>query len=171
MSSCCCPEKSAETLGVARCPESGSLGKAVDRRTLKALLTETALQRLAAGEYRFCPGSGCDVVYFSLDGPHFTTADVRVAVWQKLPFGARQVCYCFGESESSIRVEIEATGASSAVARIREHIAADRCACDVRNPRGACCLGDLIAAVDRVTTAVTNGATAARRQLPEHVDG
>jgi hypothetical protein len=171
MSSCCCPEKSSETLAAARCPESGSLGKAVDRRTVKALLTEAALQRLPAGEYRFCPDAACDVVYFSLGGPHFTTADVRVAVWQKLPFGARQLCYCFGESEALIRADIEATGASSAVARIREHVAADRCACDVRNPRGACCLGDVIAAVDRATRAVASGAIAERRQLPEHVDG
>ena len=170
MSSCCCPEKSPETLAAAHCPESGSLGKAVDRRTVKALLTEAALQRLAHGEYRFCPDAACDVVYFSLRGPHFTTADVRVAVWQKLPFGARQLCYCFGESEASIRADIDATGASSAVARIRELIAADRCACDVRNPRGACCLGDVIAAVDRVTTAVASGALAERRQRPEHVD-
>jgi hypothetical protein len=138
---------------------------------VKALLTEAALQRLAAGEYRFCPDATCDVVYFSLSGPHFTTADVRVPVWQKLPFGARQLCYCFGESEASIRADIEATGASLAVARIREHIAADRCACDVRNPRGACCLGDVIAAVDRVTTALPNGAIAERRQRQEHVDG
>jgi hypothetical protein len=36
------------------------------------------------------------------------------------------------------------------VARIREHIAAQRCACDVRNPRGACCLGDVMAAAKRI---------------------
>jgi hypothetical protein len=171
MSNCCCPEKSPEIPAAARCPESGSLGKAIERRTVKALLTETALQRLAASEYRFCPDSACDVVYFSLDGSHFTTSDVKVAVWQKLPVGARQVCYCFGESEASIRVEIEATGASSAVARIRDHIAADRCACDVRNPRGACCLADAIAAVDRVTRAVTNGGGPDGPQQPEHIDG
>ena len=34
--------------------------------------------------------------------------------------------------------------------RIREHIAAQRCACDIRNPRGACCLGDVMAAVKRL---------------------
>ena len=170
MSSCCCPENSAETSGPGHCPESRSLGRAVDRRTVKALVRESALQRLAPGEYRFCPDAGCDVVYFSLSGPRFTTADVSVAVWQKLPFGARQVCYCFGESEASIRAEIEATGASAAVARIREHIAADRCACDVRNPRGACCLGDVIAAIERVTTAVTHGGAADSPQPPERLD-
>jgi len=131
---------------------------AVDHLTVKALMTERALQRFAPADYRFCQDAGCDVVYFTADGACFMTADVRVPVWQKRPFGERQVCYCFGESESSIRAEIEATGRSSAVERIREHIAAGRCACEVRNPRGACCLGDVTAAVTRVAAAVAEEA-------------
>jgi hypothetical protein len=153
MSSCCCPEPHPKSDAAVRCPASGSAGKAVDRVTVKALLTEAALQRMPQGDLRFCPDADCDVVYFDADGVRFSTTDVRVAVWQKQPFGARQVCYCFGESEASIRTEIELNGASAAVARIREHIAADRCACEVRNPRGACCLGDVIAATERVQAA------------------
>ena len=122
--------------------------------TVKALLTETALRRLSCGEYRFCADAGCDVVYFGANGQPFTTADVRAPVWQKLAFGDRPICYCFGESEGSIREEREAGGASTAVDRVRAHIGAGRCACEVRNPRGACCLGDLIAAVRRVEESV-----------------
>jgi hypothetical protein len=84
----------------------------------------------------------------------FGSQDVRVPVWQKLPFGARPICYCFGETEASIRAEFETRGRSQVVERIRTHIAAGRCACEVRNPRGACCLGDVIAAVKRVERAV-----------------
>jgi len=153
MSSCCCPEKPVEP-SAARCPQSGSIGKAVDRQTIKALLIELALRRLAAGEYRFCPDPDCDVVYFDGNGSLFATQDLRVPVWQKLAFGTRPVCYCFGESEASIRAEIEASGQSDAVERIREHIAAGRCACEVRNPRGACCLGEVTAAVNRVESAL-----------------
>jgi hypothetical protein len=122
----------------------------VDRVTVKALLTEAALQRMPPGDLRFCPDAECDVVYFNADGVRFATSDVRVLVWQKLPCGIRQVCYCFGDSEASIRAELELYGTSSAVARIRDHIAAGRCACDVRNPRGSCCLGDVIAATERL---------------------
>ena len=60
------------------------------------------------------------------------------------------MCYCFGESEASIAAEIDLTGRSLAVQRIRDHITAGRCACEVRNPRGTCCLGDVIAAAKRV---------------------
>jgi hypothetical protein len=46
--------------------------------------------------------------------------------------------------------EFAEKGRCDASARIREHIAAGRCACEVRNPRGACCLGDIIKAVTRI---------------------
>jgi hypothetical protein len=152
MSSCRGAEKSSEPLA-SRCPSSGSTGVAVDRQTVKALLTEMALRRLEAAAYRFCPDPDCDVVYFDGDGSCFRSADVRVPVWQKEPFGARIICYCFAESEASIRTELDAHRISSVVERVRTHIEAGRCACDVRNPRGACCLGDLIAAVKRVEAA------------------
>ena len=153
MSSDCCPERAIESDGHG-CPQSGSPGSAVDRQTVKALLTEHALSRLTPGEYRFCPDPSCDVVYFDGDGMTFSIEDLRVPVWQKLPFGTRLICYCFGETEASIRAELEARGGSQAVERIRSHIAMGRCACEVRNPRGACCLSDVIAAVQRVERAV-----------------
>jgi hypothetical protein len=153
MSNCCCPGKIDE-VSVSRCPVSDSPGVAVDRLTVKSLLTEDALRQLRSGEYRFCSDAGCQVVYFGAEGGHFTTADVRVPVWQKLPYGGRPICYCFGESEASIQSEIESTGKSTAIERVRDHISAERCACEVRNPRGACCLGDVIAAVKRVAAFV-----------------
>jgi len=114
---------------------------------VKALLTEQALARFEPADYRFCADPRCDVVYFANHESRFSTADVRVPVWQKLPPGIRLVCYCFGESEASISAEVQLTGRSLAVQRIREHITAGRCACEVRNPRGACCLADVMAAV------------------------
>lgn len=170
MSSCCCPEKPADAMGVKCCPLSGSAGRAVELQTVKALLTEQALVRLSAGEYRFCPDADCEVVYFGADAATFTTADVRVSVWQKNPFGARQICYCFGESEGSIRAEIDAEGRSSAVRRIRDHVAAGRCACEIRNPRGSCCLGDVIAAIERVTAFSAAAASPQPAFLDEVVD-
>jgi hypothetical protein len=151
MSSCCGPEKPADAMSAERCPVSGSAGRAVGRKTIEALLTERALMRLTPGDCRFCPDADCEVVYFGSGDMRFTTEDIRVGVWQKQPVGDRQVCYCFGESEGSIRAEIEAEGCSSAVARIREHIVAGRCACEIRNPRGSCCLGDVMAAIERAT--------------------
>ena len=136
------------------CPASGTRGKPVELLTVKTLLTESALARVTASErHAFCPESACDVVYFTGRGDTYTKADVRVRVSQKEPAGGRMLCYCFGEDETGIRHEIEATGTSHAVERIRAHIAAGRCACEVRNPRGACCLGEVATAVKRLTAA------------------
>ena len=120
---------------------------------MKALLTESALARYEHGAYHFCAAPACPVVYFSETGPSFTTQDLRERVWQKEPPGGRTLCYCFGENETDIAAEIGRTGQSAAVQRVRTHIAAKRCACEVRNPRGACCLGDVQAAVDRLNSA------------------
>lgn len=132
------------------CPVSGTKGKPVELQTVKALLTEEALRRVTTSSYRFCPEPTCQVVYFDEAGHTYSRADIRVPVWQKEPFGARMICYCFGENEADIRAEMDATGNSEAAERVRAHIEAGRCACEVRNPRGVCCLGDVAEAVKRV---------------------
>lgn len=153
MSDCCCEGLPVEP-GACTCLRCREHGSAVQLQTVKALLTETALRRVQVTHYRFCGNPACEVVYFGDAGDHFGRRDLRVPVWQKEPVGARLLCYCFGETESSIRIELAEHGQTDVVERIREHIAAQRCACDIRNPRGACCLGDVIAAVKRIETAV-----------------
>lgn len=149
MAECCRPERRGDPAERQGCPRSGTQGHAVDLNTVKALLTSTALARITGSAHRFCPDPACEVVYFS-PGDTYTVRDLRIPVWQKEPAGARMVCYCFGENEADIRGEIEEHGGSHAVARVRAHIRAGRCACELRNPRGVCCLGDVIAAVTRL---------------------
>ena len=151
---CCCPPA---TPGADRsCCVCGGHTVAVELQTVKGVLTHAALSRLNPGHHRFCAEPTCAVVYVDEHGQTYGTDDLRVAVWQKEPFGSREICYCFGESEATVRAELEREGRTAAVERVRGHIAAKRCACDIRNPRGSCCLGDLIAAVKRVTAAVEN---------------
>jgi hypothetical protein len=121
--------------------------------TVKALLAESALARLNSTTFYFCADANCPIAYFAADGQRFEMSDLRARVWQKEPAGDRTICYCFGENERDIRAEIARDKASAAVKRVREHIAAHRCACEVRNPRGVCCLGDVTAAVERLTAA------------------
>src|SRR5439155_7474024 len=128
----------------------GERGAPVQLQTVKALLTEAALRRLQLTPYRFCGNRTCDVVYFGDAGERFGSHGLRLPVWQKEPVGARLLCYCFGETEAVIRAELVEYGQTAVVDRIREHIAAQRCACDIRNPSGACCLGDVMAAVTHI---------------------
>ena len=149
MSDCCCSPKDATDSKPILCRACQNNGQLVEELTIKALVTELALRRFEPGVYRFCPDPSCDVVYFSEAGSTFTKQDVRVPVWQKEQPGQRTVCYCFDENEAAIAAELRDTGRSGSVERVRGHIAAHRCACEVRNPRGVCCLGDVIAAVQR----------------------
>jgi hypothetical protein len=116
------------------------------------MLRPEALRRLAAPEHRFCPTPGCPVVYFGTE-ESFHRDDVVVPVFQKEPAGARTVCYCFAITETDIRREVEKTGHSTAATEIAGHVKADRCACELRNPQGSCCLGN-IAKVTAETMAV-----------------
>jgi hypothetical protein len=150
MADCCCPPRPDDPGEQQECPRSGTQGHAVDLNTVKAVLGFTALARITGSPHRFCPDPDCEIVYFSR-GDTYTVQDLRVPVWQKEPAGSRMVCYCFGENETDIGREIELHGASRAVERVRAHITAGRCACELRNPRGVCCLGDVIAAVRRMT--------------------
>ena len=148
MNDCC--DASPAKPGARACGTCTERGLPVQLQTVKALLTEVALRRVRLTHYRFCANAACETVYFGDAGDQFRTEDIRVPVWQKQPGDRRLLCYCFGETESSIRTELLEHGRTEVVARIREHVAAQRCACDIRNPRGACCLGDAIAAVKRI---------------------
>jgi hypothetical protein len=145
----CCDSPVAEP-SVPACATCAERGSPVQLQTVKALLTEAALRRLQLTHYRFCANAACETVYFGDAGDQFGTGDIRVPVWQKQSGHGRLLCYCFGETESGIQGEFIEHGRTEVVARIRAHIAAQRCACDIRNPQGACCLGDVIAAVKRI---------------------
>ena len=150
MADCCDSRTGSATAARGTCRDCGSKGSAVDLLTAKALLMEVALRRLTSAPLYFCQEPTCSVVYFTTDGQVYSGADLRVPVWQKEPAGNRRICYCFDENEESMRRELVETGRCAAVQRVRAHITADRCACELRNPRGTCCLGDLMKAVARV---------------------
>lgn len=154
MSDCC--EASVGGPRHSPCPVTGTSGIRVRLQTVAAILSDSSLRRLRPATYYFCPEPTCPVVYFSEQGELYSKDDVRTRVWQKEPVGDRLLCYCFGENERTIASEIRATGTSGALDRVAEHVRLGRCACDIRNPRGVCCLGDLKAAIRRLRPHVSD---------------
>ncbi len=156
MSACCEPvddgcaattESSARPQATRLCPGCGTLGKPVELITLKSLLRPPALERLDPGvAYFFCENSPCEVVYFA-SGLVFSVDDVKVPVFQKDPGLDVPVCYCFGWTRRLLADELAATGQSTAAAHISGHVRAGRCGCEVNNPQGSCCLGNVRATV------------------------
>jgi hypothetical protein len=62
------------------------------------------------------------------------------------------LCYCFGFDEANARDEIAHTGQTSTPQRIAALIKQGMCACPERNPSGACCLGEVNKAIERLLT-------------------
>lgn len=107
----------------------------------KSLLQPIALEQLdPQPPYFFCAHAECSIVYFSEAGQEFTTADVKVSVFQKDQKDTVPVCYCFGWSRQRINEEIQQRGESSAIVAIMDDIKTKRCGCEVNNPQRFCCL-------------------------------
>jgi hypothetical protein len=107
-----------------------------------------SLRRVAGDEYFFCRTEKCPVVYFSSGGSSvFLEEEVREIVYQKHPHDPEApICYCFQHKVKDFTLA-PAEEAEGAVADIRAGISADQCACDIRNPQGSCCLGNVTLAV------------------------
>ncbi len=132
------------------CPACSQSGKTIDTLTLKAMLARS-LTELREVEYLFCRTSECSVVYYSADGDQqFFERDLRESVHNKHPDDDNVfVCYCFRHTPKSIKEELARTGDSTVVASITSAIQAGQCACDIRNPQGDCCLGNVRVVVER----------------------
>lgn len=141
----CCAVKDQDAPTALECPVSGTRGKRVPAETLKSLLVRLPFE-MPATAYYFCAAPDCDVVYFPFDraAPVFHTGDVRVAVGAKQPEEDEALlCYCFGITRGQIRRDVAENAAADIPSRIRAEVAAGRCACELRNPSGRCCLGDI----------------------------
>jgi hypothetical protein len=124
---------------------------------LKALLTPDGLRRGVPSNPRYCTSAECEIVYFD-NGPSivFRKADLVVPVHAKEPGNEGvPVCYCFAYTPQTIREEIERRGASTATATITAEVKAGRCACEVKNPKGSCCLGDVARVERRIASSLT----------------
>lgn len=150
---CCTTAKPSDTNTsiVMACPISGQKGKEIKLITLKSLLIPAHLAELDPTQtYYFCKDADCDVVYFS-QTQAFTKQHLKVKVHQKEIAKDVPVCYCFDWTPQSIAAAADASTISSS---INEHIKAGRCGCEVNNPQGSCCLGNVNAEIKRLTIKV-----------------
>ena len=145
MPASCCSVTVSVSKTQAVCPTNQKVGNKIDTITLKALLA-LPLTQVVDNEYRFCPDPTCSTVYYRQDGQQiFTEADLREKVYQKHPHDDENlICYCFQITVGEMRAERTQPGATRVVEKIKAGIQAGQCACDIRNPQGDCCLGNVI---------------------------
>ena len=125
------------------CQTCQQAGKPVQGQTVKSLLA-VSLRAVREVEYRFCPTPSCPVVYFDPKAEQvFTSEQVRERVYQKEPgVDDVKICYCFGYSVGDLR-RATPPQQQAIVADIEAGIQGGQCACDLRNPQGSCCLGNV----------------------------
>ncbi len=149
MSDCCSTTKdgscSLPTSNPGVCPSCGKKGKPVAVLTVKSLVRDHTDVRTSLS-YSFCRTVDCDVVYFSDQGV-FTKSDVKVRVGIKETANPIPLCYCFDYSRENIRRDIESSGSTTVLEDIKAEVQGGFCACEVKNPSGACCLGDVTRAI------------------------
>jgi hypothetical protein len=133
----------------ANCPICGQPGKSVETKTLKQMIQSWHLELVNKPGFLFCRSADCDIVYFHPEGACFRKSDVRVRVGLKETEDPSLICYCFGFTEAMAVEEIRATGQCTIPQRITAEVKAENCACEIRNPQGSCCLGNVQAAVKR----------------------
>ena len=144
--------KTLGLLGPRSCPGCRGASRRVTRRTILQMLRPPLLDRAGEGNWRFCAGADCRVVYFAEDADVvFTTDDLRVRVGSKEHEDPIPLCYCFGFDEADVREEITRAGVSAVPQKISALVKQGLCACEARNPSGACCLGEVIKTVTRLT--------------------
>lgn len=133
------------------CPSCEQSGTSIGLITVKSMLQPNALAELdPKQEFRFCASPSCEIVYFGNKGQHFRLTNLRRAVFQKSQDEQVEVCYCFGWNRIRMKTELEEDGQSTAVSSISAHIKAGRCACEINNPQGSCCLGNVAKVVKEV---------------------
>jgi len=143
---CCTPQPK----GKEACPHCQEKAKGVLGKTLAHLLTDTAKEKLESLDgFYYCKTPQCEVVYFRGDTV-LTQADMTVSVGLKESAVPAMVCYCFGWTKEKIKAELTAKGETTALADIKAKMEDPGCSCEILNPSGGCCLGDVGKAIKEI---------------------
>lgn len=157
MSSCCsgesCDGPRAAAAEETACPRCGAVGRVVEDETIRSILKPGHAERLLSVERRFCRTPSCAVLYYGSDGRVAEKGAASVRVGLKETEDPIPLCYCFGFTRAHVRREVAETGDSAIPDRIDAEIRAGRCACERKNPSGACCLGEVRKAVQEAKAA------------------
>ena len=132
------------TFSTKICSHCKGASKPVERQTVKALVSISLRGVYEENNYYFCSDASCPVVYFSDNGIRtFTVDQIRERIYQKEPDSDDVLlCYCFQYTVGSVK-NASKECQQEIIEDINTGIKAGQCACDLRNPQGSCCLGNI----------------------------
>jgi len=143
---CCTPQPKAKV----ECPNCNEKAKGVLSKTLNALLTDELKKEFTCLDgFYYCKSPSCEVIYFR-DERILRQDDIKVIVGLKEGATPATVCYCFKWTKEKIKKELIQSKISTSVEDIKTKMDTIGCACEVLNPSGGCCLGDVGKAVKEI---------------------
>ena len=123
-----------------RCPENGEQGYGVEWRTVAAVtMGPIPLRR----EYWRCGAPDCEIIYFAEDGHTLRATDLRFVAGSKSTSLDAVLCFCFLHCRRDFLLAPRQGREHALFSRIATEVKAGNCACEVRNPTGRCCLGEI----------------------------
>ena len=138
------------------CPRCTNKGQAVELVTLRHHIKPPVNLEVTDGSYLFCRTPTCPVVYFSnKEDRIFEKKDVRYRIGLKEIEAPHDVCYCFGFTREMIEQDMRERGKTDIPAKISAEVKAGNCACEIKNPQGHCCLGNVQKAMQNLQKATT----------------
>jgi len=144
MAGCCSISVEAERQDKKSCPNCGKIGKPVQALTIKALTKKDwpGHQKITDGYYCTNPNDPT-VYYFTDKNLTIDTQDVSVRVGIKEVEEPIYVCYCFKHTKAEISEDFRVNGYSTIEEDVRKKVKEKECFCEISNPSGKCCLGDI----------------------------
>ncbi len=145
MSACCViPFDSKVNKGNTLCPNCGKEGKAVPLITIRAQVRRDhhRYSQLTTGYY--CTSAEDDLVYYFADSD---TTIWKTDLVEPGPVKGKgddtMICFCFRHRRQEILDDYRKNGKSVIEIQIRKKVKAGACSCEVSNPAGKCCLGNV----------------------------
>lgn len=131
------------------CSVCGNKGRKVSALTLDNHVP-SPLREEIGNDMTFCLNPDCEIVYCNPAGKVVHKGQTRLPVTIKDPDDEVFVCYCFEHKRGDLRRDLREKGRTNIPDQIRKGVQEGRCGCERKNPQGACCLGNVAAAIKAI---------------------
>ncbi|MBC8346214.1 MAG: hypothetical protein ISR82_05270 [Candidatus Marinimicrobia bacterium] len=144
MADCCSETNSDQSFGKQVCQTCGEKGKKVELATIRSLTRRDHPLYAELKSGFICTNPDDNTVYYSEENDIIIYHnDLVTSFHLKNPDDKQNLCYCFQHSRRAIKEDITKNGHSRIELSIREKVKQGACTCEVSNPKGKCCLGDV----------------------------
>lgn len=125
------------------CPLCKNKAQEVSKVTIKSLVNNKYQKELSSVEgFYYCKTNVCKVVYFK-ENEVIKQDKLIKEVGLKNWANPSTICYCFNWTKERIHAEIIKKGTTNAIEDISKKMNTEKCACEINNPSGKCCLKDV----------------------------